>query len=100
MCASCREKLRADTTEIPADELLTAIRECCCRAPGFITHRLPVLESVFRLFLANNNQPLELEELGKQLGEWRGDDAYRTSTEVLARLLNSDRYYGLRPVKE
>ena len=86
--------------EISADDLLSIIKDCCSRAPGFIIHRLPILESLFRLFLANNNQPLDLEELGQQLNEWRGGDAYRTSTEVLSRLLSSDQYYGLRQVQE
>jgi len=61
---------------------------------------LPVLESIFRLFLANGNQPLELEELGKQLSEWRDGDTYRTSEEILSRLLLSDQYYGLRQISE
>jgi len=41
-----------------------------------------------------------LEELREQLSEWRAGDAYRTSGEVLPRLLKSDRYYGLRQVEE
>ena len=52
----------------------------------------------FRLFLVNGNQPLDLEELSKQLAEWRGGDTYRTSPEILSRLLDSSQYYGLRRV--
>jgi len=40
-----------------------------------------------------------VEELGAQLSEWRGGDTYRTSPEMLTRLLNSDQFYGLRQVK-
>jgi len=93
LCPKCRKRL---TGEVLAVDLLTSIKDCCSRTPGFITGELPVLESVFRLFLANGNQPLDLEELGKQLSEWRGGDAYRASVEVLSRLLASDQYYGLR----
>jgi len=55
---------------------------------------------VFRFFLANGNQPLDLEELGKQLNEQLEGDTYRTSAEVLSRLLSHDQYYGLRQVEE
>ena len=81
------------------ETILPTIRDCCSNTPGFITRQLPILESIFRLFLANNNQPLDLEELGEQLSQWRGGDTYGTSAEVLSRLLESDQYYGLRQVQ-
>jgi len=65
---------------------------------GLITGELPILESIFRLFLATGNQSLDLEELGKQLSERRSGDPYRTSVEMLSRLLANDQYYGLRQV--
>ncbi len=98
LCPKCHQRLKAVEGVIPADELLSTIGDCCSQNPGFITHKLPILESIFRLFLANNNQPLDLEELGKQLSQWRGGDAYCISAEVLPRLLESDQYYGLRQV--
>lgn len=97
LCPRCREQLKVEEGEVAVADLLTAIKDCCSREPGFITGGLPILESVFRLFLATGNQPLDLEELGKQLREWRGGDT-RASAETLSRLLASDRYYGLRPV--
>jgi len=98
LCAKCRKQLNAEGKEIPAADLLSTIKDCCGNEPGFITGQLPILESVFRLFLANGNQPLDLEELGKQLSERRGGDTYYTSPEILSRLLKSEQYYGLRPV--
>ena len=98
LCPKCRRRLKVEEREIAAADLLTAIKDCCSKKPGFITGKLPILESIFRLFLANGNQPLDAEELGQQLSERRGRDTYRTSVEVLSRLLESDRYYGLRPV--
>ena len=91
LCPECNERLKAEQGEIAAADLLAAIRDCCSHRPGFITPRLPILEGVFRLFLANNNQPLALEELGKQLRQWLGGDTYRTSPEILYRLLSCDR---------
>ena len=97
LCPKCREELRG---EISAADLVTTIKDCCSTNPGFVTGELPILASIFRLFLANGNQPLDLEELGKQLSEWRGRDTYRTSAEILSRLLQRDQYYGLRQVSD
>ncbi len=98
LCPKCNEKLKGG--EISVADLLLAIKDCCSKTPGFITRKLPVLESIFRLFLATGNQPLNSDELGKQLSEWREGDTYCTSPEILSRLLSSDRYYGLRQIKD
>ncbi len=95
LCPECQARLQG---EISTADLLTTVKDCCSKTPDFITGELPILESVFRLFLANGNQPLDLEELGRQLSEWRGGDTYRTSVEILSRLLSSDQYYGLRQI--
>jgi len=98
LCPKCRQRLGEGEGEPSVDDLLSSLRDCCSKTPEFITPNLPILESVFRLFLANGNQPLDLEELGKQLSEWRGGDTFRTSAEMLFRLLSSDQYYGIKPV--
>ena len=96
LCPKCQKRLKG---EISSADYLTAIKDCCSKTPNFITGELPILESVFRLFLANGNQALDLEEMGTQLSEWRGGDTYRTSSEILSRLLSDDQYYGLNQVK-
>ena len=96
LCPKCRKQLSAEGKEITEAELLTTIKDCCSHTPEFITDQLPILESVFRLFLANGNQPLTLAELGEQLSERRSGDTYRTSEEILPRLLKNEQYYGLR----
>jgi len=98
LCPKCRERLKVGKEEISAADLLSDIEDCCSKTPGFVTDKSPILDSIFRLFLANGNQPLDLEQLGKQLGEWRGGDTYRTSPEILSRLIGNDQYYGLRQV--
>ena len=97
LCPKCRERLEGGEEKISAADLLSNIKDCCSKTPEFIAGRSPVLGSIFRLLLANGNQPLDLEKLGKKLAEWRGD-SHHTSPEVLSRLLESDRYYGLRQV--
>ena len=97
LCPRCRERLAEG--EISEADLLVTIRDCCSQVPGFITGNLTILESIFRLFLASGNEPLDLEELGRQLSERRGGDTYRTSAEVLSRLLRDEQYYGIRLVR-
>lgn len=98
LCAKCRKRLKSE--EMAAKDLITNIKDCCSGTPEFITERVPLLQSVFRLFLANGNQPLTLEEISQQLSKLRGGNDSRTSVEVLSRLLTSDRYHGLRPVED
>ena len=57
------------------------------------------MESVFRIFLASGNKPLDLEELDMQLSERWSVGTYRISAETLSRLLDRDQYYGLSQVR-
>lgn len=98
LCSKCRKRLKIDKGEVGITELVTAINDCCSNMPGYITKELPILESIFRLFLANKNRPLEIGVIKQKLGELRGGDAYQTSVELLYRLLQVDRYYGLKQV--
>ena len=100
LCPKCAKQLSAKGKENSPDALMSAIKDCCSHTPEFINERLPISESIFRLFLANGNQPLDLEELGERLSELRSGDPYRTSPEILFRLLKSDRYYGFQEAKE
>lgn len=95
LCSKCTKKQK-DTEPISPAELISGIEGCCSKSSEFITSELPILDSIFRLFLANGNQPLSLQELSKQLAKRRGDSP-RTSVEVLSCLLGDERYYGLRP---
>jgi len=99
MCPKCCEQLKTNKSEIPAVDLLSTIKDCCSKTPDFITDKLPILESIFRIFLSNGNQPLTIAELRGQLNERRGDTS-RIPDDILSRLLKSDRYYGLSQVAE
>ena len=100
LCRNHQEQVGTGKSEVSISDLMATIRDCCSQEPEFITTRLPILENVFRLILANGNKPLDLEELGNQLRERLGGDTYRTSPEMLSRLLSNDRYYGLRQVTD
>ena len=100
LCDKCRKQLNAEEKEIPLDELLPAIKNCCSNDSLFINNQLPILESIFRLFLANGNQPLDLGELSNQLSEWRGGDTYHSTPNLILRLLKNDNYYGFQQVSD
>ena len=100
LCPDCRKRLNVEEGNVSAADLVTTIGDCCSNAAEFITGEMPLLESIFRFFLASGNQPLDLVELGTQLSIRRGGDINRTSVEVLSRLLENDHYYGIKPVNE
>jgi hypothetical protein len=97
LCPGCARRLGAKK-EPSLQVLLTNIADCCSQTPDFIHDKLPILESAFRVFLRNNNQPLTLRELSSELGRVRSGDIYRTSPEALARILKNDRFYGLQEI--
>ena len=96
LCPKCRKKLNADTSEVKPADLLKAVHNCCSKSNDFITPGLPFQESIFRVFLANGNKPMTLEEMGEQLTKWRGADMQRTSVVFLSRLMQNDDYYGIK----
>jgi hypothetical protein len=98
LCPDCASKLNPGKKEPSPEELISIIQNCCSNTPEFISHRLPVMESVFRLFLGNGNQSMGLDEVGQRLSQLSGGDSYRTSPEALLRLLKNDRYYGLQEI--
>lgn len=58
--------------------------------PTFINPKLPLAESVFRVFLLNDNQPLTPIELAARIG--------RKPSEILAQLGGRAVYNGIRPI--
>jgi hypothetical protein len=98
LCPSCCERY---ATEVGV-EVFTAFRDCCSKREGFFSPNLPLLELIFRLFLANGNQPLTLQQISEQLKQWlsRSGDTRNVSVPVLKRLVDNDRYYGFRPFPE
>ena len=95
LCPRCREQLKGETGE---SEVIQTITSCCSKRADFITPNMPILASIFRLLLANGNQPLDLKELSAQLTEHRRGNTQGTSPETLSRILKNDRYYGLHPL--
>ena len=115
MCPSCRKKLGTEVQErvptvdargrvvyemrsVPfASNPLSEIRKHCSKENGFLTAETPVLEALFRVFLANGNQPIELEAIREELIAYTSASerprAY--NPELLAKMLASNNSYGL-----
>ncbi|MBN1862241.1 MAG: hypothetical protein JW790_01170 [Dehalococcoidales bacterium] len=98
LCPRCRERL--EKGRLSEAKLVASLRDCCSQAPDFISGELPILTGVFRILLAGGNEPLELTEISRRLGERLGGEGYRASVEVLSRLLKDEHYYGIRPAPD
>ncbi|CAN5793465.1 hypothetical protein BH10CHL1_BH10CHL1_09830 [soil metagenome] len=104
LCDECRDRFRdhqntenvdwvdPDTGEVHrTDALRECLRTRCANDPDYINERLSLVSGCFRVFLANNNQPLSPNELN-QLLPW-------ASPETILRTLSSGQVYlGLRPI--
>ncbi|MHB0869639.1 MAG: hypothetical protein ACYC66_10245 [Chloroflexota bacterium] len=78
---------------------LPIIRDCCSRARDYITPETPLVEAIFRVFLANGNQPMTVAAVREHLLTYLPEMAALRSdypVELLERLIRTDRAYGLR----
>jgi hypothetical protein len=81
-----------NTAEVrEVDGIQHALMSHCARQPDFVTQQTALVEAVFRLFLANGNQPMSAEELSARLG--------RPANTILTTLAGPRVYKGLRPVQ-
>lgn len=68
------------------------IRSCCSLKPGYIAPNTPIIDAVFRTFLANGNKPQSIQELYELLD--------RRPPATLLRLLTGGQVYmGIRPAR-
>lgn len=83
----------AETAEVQrVDGLQHVLITHCAKQETFITQQTTLVDSVFRLFLANGNVPLTPIELAEQLG--------RQPMVILKTLSGLRVYKGLRPCQE
>jgi hypothetical protein len=82
-----------DTGEVRrVDGLQHTLRTHCSQQPDYLTSRTPLVDAVFRVFLANGNIALSARELADRLG--------RNPDTILQTLSGLRVYKGLRPVEE
>ena len=82
------DPVTAEVTQL--DDLSFALRMAADDA-DYITPQASVIDSIFRLFLANKNQPLSANELGERLE--------RPAQTILKMLSGREIYYGIRPTR-
>jgi hypothetical protein len=82
-----------ETAEVrKEDGIQHTLRTHCSRRPDFITPHTSLVDAVFRVFIANGNQPLSPEELSDRIGR-------PGQANTILRTLSGARIYkGLRPV--
>lgn len=74
------------------DALWHSLRTCCSSKPSYIAPNTPIIDAVFRTFLANGNKPLSVRELYELID--------RRPPEVLLRMLTAGPIYmGIRPAR-
>ncbi len=71
------------------DGIQHALMSHCARQEDFVTQKTALVEAVFRLFLANGNQPMSAEDLSARMG--------RPANTILTTLAGPRVYKGLRP---
>jgi hypothetical protein len=78
------------TAEVKSvDAIEHALMSHCALQPDFVNERTALVEAVFRLFLANGNQPMSAEDLSQRLN--------RPADTILRTLAGPRIYRGLRP---
>jgi hypothetical protein len=68
------------------------LRTHCSRQPDYLTPQTSLVNGIFRVFLANGNEPLSPQELGDRLG--------RPARMILRTLSGPRVYKGIRPYVE
>ena len=82
-----------ETAEVQrVDGLQHVLITHCAKDPNFITYQTSLVDSVFKLFLANGNVPQTPTELSEQLA--------RPAQTILKTLSGTRVYRGLRPCLE
>jgi len=95
--AEMLDRVDRETGEvIPIDRVQYILGAHCALQPGFITPHMPLVDAVFRVFVANGNQPLTPEELAQKI-----ERPHQAQT-ILRTLAGPGQrvYKGLRPVME
>lgn len=77
---------------IKVDGLQHVLQAHCSKQPGYINDDLSLVDAVFRVFLANGNNPLTSEELSTITG--------RAAERILSTISGLRVYQGIRPVRE
>ena len=87
--------MNPETGEVQSlDPIRYALSTHCSQQDHYLTFRTSLVDTIFRVFLSNGNQPLTPRELAQHVGR-------EGKADVILRTLSGRRVYrGLRPVAE
>ena len=86
------DAIHPDTAEISqVDGIQNILISHCAKQEDFISENTTLVESVFRILLANGNKPMTPEEIGDKIG--------RPATTILRTLAGRRVYKGIRPTQ-
>ncbi|MGD8464057.1 MAG: hypothetical protein PVI09_09335 [Anaerolineae bacterium] len=103
LCQDCQERFQdykdaelvdwvddttAEVTQV--DGLWHSLRTCCSKKPDYIGELTPLTTAIFRVFLANGNEPLSAEELAIEV--------QRPADTILRTIGGLRVYNGIKPV--
>ncbi len=82
--------------------LLNTFKQCCSKQDEFYPSNIPIREMIFRILLANGNQPLNLDQLNEKIQYQlnSGNNPRYITIESLQRIVEKDRYYCIGPVPD
>jgi len=84
------DKKTGEVTKV--DGLQHVLQVHCSQQPDYINEELSLVDAVFRVFLANGNEPMTSEELSAITG--------RPAEKILSTLAGRRVYKGIRPVRK
>ncbi|MDP2719848.1 MAG: hypothetical protein U1D67_08005 [Dehalococcoidia bacterium] len=97
MCSACLEKHPPDDKGNP-QKIIKMISDHCQKDENYIHDEQPVAESIFRVFLSNNNKPLTIADIVEKLNQHRGASTVSPTPETVERLLETPLFFGMGPV--
>jgi hypothetical protein len=105
LCSECQERYKnyqeAESVDwideisgevAQVDGLWHSLRVCCSLKPEYIDDSTPLTTAVFRVFLANGNEPLSPAELSQRLS--------RPADTILGTIGGFRVYHGIKPVSK
>jgi hypothetical protein len=89
--ATSADLVNLETGEVTqGDPLLDILTHHCAKQEGFLNPSGPLVDSIFKIFLVNDNEPLNAEELASMTGR---------DADIILRTIGTTRVYkGIRPV--
>jgi hypothetical protein len=84
------DKKTGEVTRV--DGLQHVLQVHCSKQPDYINNDLSLVDAVFRVFLANGNEPLTSKELSAIIG--------RPAERILSTISGLRVYQGIRPVRK